>query len=86
MDRIDVEEYSEDVICVSLYRALCFLFNLLSREEDAFAHLHARMGSLKMRRIGDVSGGLTKFSVMLERPGLTLMGSLSRWLEELKRA
>ncbi|KAI0865586.1 hypothetical protein F4860DRAFT_526090 [Xylaria cubensis] len=41
VNRADVEEYSEDVVRVTLHSAFRFLFDLLGREEEAFAHLRA---------------------------------------------
>ncbi|KAF2971848.1 hypothetical protein GQX73_g1774 [Xylaria multiplex] len=50
LNRADIEEYSEGVVCVTLQSALRFLFDLLRREEDALAHLRAEREELEDER------------------------------------
>ncbi|GAP86337.1 hypothetical protein SAMD00023353_1800720 [Rosellinia necatrix] len=50
LNRADIKEYSEDVICVSLRSAERFLFSPLGWEKDAFPHLRAKREELEEER------------------------------------
>ncbi|KAI0552486.1 hypothetical protein F4679DRAFT_592050 [Xylaria curta] len=50
LNRADVEEYSDDVVRVTLHSAFRFLFDLLGQEEQAFAHLRTEREELEDER------------------------------------